>query len=335
MIEHPQPALADYAPVNGLRLYYEIHGTQADGGEPPLVLLHGGMTTLQDFAPLLPTLAQTRQVIAFDRQGHGRTADIDRPFSLEQWADDTTALLAHLDINQADILGYSTGGSIALDFALRHPKRMRKLVLLSTLYNREGYYPGIMEGLLQATAADMPPILQEMYTHVAPHPENWPRLVEKSIASVSGFKGWSKKDMRTISAPTLVMVGDSDIVRTEHAVELSRLLSHATLAALPATDHIDILFRHAAWTAAMVDEFLDAPMPESTQKNGQPESAAHDFPKSIGRPATAALLAAGYTQLEQLTLVRQADIQQLHGVGPKAIKILHTTLAEKGLKFAD
>lgn len=295
---------------------------------------YGGMTTAEDFGLVVPTFAQTRQVIAFERQGHGHTADIDRPFSLEQWADDTAALLRHLNIDQADIFGYSTGGSVALAFALDQPKMVGRLVLASSIYNREGYYPGIMEGLLQATADDMPDILREMYTRVAPHPENWQKLVEKSSESVAEFQGWQKKEIRTISAPTLVMVGDSDIVRTEHAVELYRLIPNAKLAVLPDTDHIDILVQHAEWTAGMITEFLSAPMPEETQKE-QLEELEHDFPKSIGRPATNALLVAGYTRLEQLTRVREVVIKQLHGVGPKAIKILRAMLAEKGLSFDD
>jgi pimeloyl-ACP methyl ester carboxylesterase len=282
----------------------------------------------------VPTFAQTRQVIAFERQGHGHTADIDRPFSLEQWADDTAALLQHLNIEQADILGYSTGGSVALAFALRYPKMVSRLVLASAIYNREGYYPGIMEGLLQATAEDMPDILREMYSRVAPYPENWSQLVKKSVESVAEFKGWQKKDIRTISAPTLVIVGDSDIVRTEHAVDLYRLIPNAKLAVLPDTDHVGILVQHAAWTAGMITEFLSTPMPETAQPE-QPETLEHDFPKSLGRPATDALLAAGYTRLEQLTRVRESDIKALHGIGPQAIKILSSTLAEKGLSFAN
>lgn len=329
MNERPQPKVADYAPVNGLQMYYEIYGS----GQP-VVLMHGGMTTAEDFGLVVPALTTTRQVIVFERQGHGHTADIDRPFSLEQWADDTAALLDHLNIEQADILGYSTGGSVALAFALRYPKMVSKLILISTIYNRNGYYPGIMEGLLQATDDDMPDILREMYTRVAPHPENWPKLVKKSVESAAEFKGWEKRDIRTISAPALVMVGDSDIVRTEHAVDLYRLIPDAKLAILPSTDHVDILVQHAGWTAEMISEFLSAPVPETTQE-AQLEALEHDFPKGIGRAATSALLAAGYTRLEQLTKVREADIKALHGVGPKAIKILSATLAENGLSFAN
>ncbi len=333
MYERPKPNIADYAPVNDLKMYYEIHGS----GQP-LVLLHGGMTTIEDFILLLPTFARSRQVIAFERQGHGHTADIDRPFTLEHWADDTAALLRHLNIEQADILGYSTGGSVALAFALRHPKMVRKLVLASAIYNSEGYYPGILEGMKQAEADDLPPIMREMYENVAPRPEDWEKLVEKSIKAAATFSGWQKKDIRTISAPTLVMVGDSDIVRTEHAVEFYRLIPSANLAVLSATDHVGMLFQRAEWVAAMTTEFLNAPMPveaKSVQKSNESDEPKHDFPRSIGLPATSALLVAGYTNLEQLTRIKAADILKLHGIGPRAIKILKEVLAENGWSFAD
>lgn len=331
MNDHPKPTTADYAPINGTKLYYEIHGS----GQP-LLLLHGGMTSLADFGFMLPTFAKTRQAIAFDRQGHGRTADSDRPFTLENWADEAAALLDHLNIKQADVLGYSTGGEVALAFAMRHPKRVRKLVLISAIYNNDGYYPGILEGLKQAKANDLPPIMREMYEQFAPRPQDWENLVKKSVKSAATFSGWQKKDLRAISAPTLVMVGDSDIVRTEHAVELSRLIPQSQLAVLPATDHIAIILQRAGWMTDMIGEFLDV-QPETAGQNPQSPPAdgkGHDFPKSIGNPATDALLAAGYTRLEQLTRVKESDIKALHGVGPKALKILRETLAEKGLAFA-
>ena len=337
METHLQPVTADYAPVNGLKLYYEIYGT-AQPQIPPLVLMHGGMTTIEDFGFVLPALAQSRQIIAFERQGHGHTADIERPFTMEHWADDTAALLDHLNITQTDVFGYSTGGSVALAFALRHPERVRRLVTASAIHSKDGYYPGIMEGLRQAKAADMPPIMREMYTKVAPHPENWEKLVAKSVQSAASFTGWSKKDLRTISAPTLVMVGDSDIVRTEHAVELYRLIPNAKLAVLPDTDHVGIIMQRADWLAAMITDFLNAPVSDEAQTEGnnrQVDQQESDFPKSIGRPATNALFAAGYTRLEHLTRLREADVSSLHGVGPKAVKILRETLAEKGLSFAE
>jgi pimeloyl-ACP methyl ester carboxylesterase len=329
-----QPTTADYASVNGLNLYYEIYGSNQSS--VPLILMHGGMTTNADFGFVLPALAQSRQVIAFERQGHGHTADIDRPFTLDNWADDTAALLKHLKIEQADVFGYSTGGSVALAFALRYPKLLRKLVVASALHNPDGYYPGIMEGLKHAKATDLPPIMREMYEAIAPRPQDWAKLVEKSVASVATFKGWSKKDLRTISAPTMVLVGDNDIVRTEHAVELYRLISNAKLAILPETDHVSILIQRAAWVGEMITEFLNATInTEHSQAQQTQNQGESDFPKSIGRPATGALLEAGYTHLEQLTRLREIDVKHLHGVGPKAVRILREALAEKGWSFAE
>jgi pimeloyl-ACP methyl ester carboxylesterase len=252
-----QATTGSYASVNGLEMYYEVHGS----GQP-LVLLHGGMTTIGDFAALLPAFAQTRQVIASERQGHGHTADIDRPFTLEYMADDTAEVLRQLKIEKADILGYSTGGSVALAFAMRHPDMVRKLVLISAIYNDSGYYPGMLAGLKHATAADMPDIMRQMYAEVAPRPDDWPKLVAKSVASAGDFKGWQPEDIQAIKQPTLVIVADGDIVRTEHAVEMYRLLPQANLAVLPATDHITILFDRAEWVVSMTSTFLDAPMPE-------------------------------------------------------------------------
>jgi len=333
MNERLKPNVTAYAPVNDLHMYYEMYGS----GQP-VVLLHGGMTTLEDFSLVLPAFSRTRQVIAFERQGHGHTADIDRPFSLEQWADDVAALLKYLNIEQSDIFGYSTGGTVALAFALRHPTMVRKLVLASAIYNSEGYAPGILEGLKHMKAENLPPIMRERYMKVAPRPQDWQALVEKSAKAAATFTGWQKKEIRTISAPTLVMVGDSDTVRTEHAVELYRLIAHARLAVLPATDHIGILSQRAEWVVEMISDFLNAPELEERrpeQTHSQADGQESDLPKSIGRPATNALLAAGYTRLEQLTHVREVDIKQLHGVGPKAITILRAALAEKGLSFAD
>jgi pimeloyl-ACP methyl ester carboxylesterase len=241
-----------YAPVNGLQMYYEIHGTGK-----PLVLLHGGMTTIGDFSIVIPYLAQTRQVIAFERQGHGHTADIDRSFTLEQMADDTDALLRHLGIDSADFFGYSTGGSVALATAIQYPERVDKLVLASTIYNAEGYYPEIMAGLRQSTAEAMPEIMREMYEQVAPRPQDWATLVTKSVAAVATFQGWQPEELRAIRAPTLIMAGDGDIVRPEHSVEMYRLIPSAKLAILPDTDHIGILFQRTDWLCSMITGFLE------------------------------------------------------------------------------
>jgi pimeloyl-ACP methyl ester carboxylesterase len=259
-----------YASVNGLEMYYEIHGTGR-----PLVLLHGALTTIDtSFGKVLPAFAETRQVIAVEQQAHGRTADIDRPLSYEQMADDTAALLRQLGIEQADLFGYSMGGGIALQIAIRHPDLVRKLVAAAASYSNDGIYPEILEGIQNLKPEDLAGSpFQEAYARVAPDRENWPTLLAKVRQLVGGFEGWPAGDIQSIEAPALLIVGDSDIVRPEHAVEMFRLLGggvagdiaglpRSQLAVLPGTTHITLVDR-ADWLISMVTEFLDAPMPEA------------------------------------------------------------------------
>src|ERR671914_1333763 len=189
------PEAGRYASVNGLEMYYEIHGSG-----PPLVLLHGAFSAIgTSFGELLPALAETRQVIAFELQGHGRTADIDRPLSIEQMADDTAAALRHLGIAQADIFGYSMGASVALHLAIRHPEIVRKLVLASVTYNESGVHPGLMDGL-----AEMKPEMMhgspwhEEYMRIAPRPEDFNRLFEKKTEMDRQIQDFSEETIRGI-----------------------------------------------------------------------------------------------------------------------------------------
>jgi pimeloyl-ACP methyl ester carboxylesterase len=252
---------SSYAPINGLSLYYEIHGDPADQNTP-LVLLHGGGSTIDtSFAAILPSLAKHRRVIAFDQQGHGRTADIpERPFSFAQSAEDAVALLRHLSIEKADFFGYSNGGHIALQIALTHPNFVRKLVIESAMFQREGSEPAFWESFNHAKQDDMPAELKETYHRVAPHPGDLPSFFAKSVERMKNFKGWSVEDIRSITAPTLVMIGDHDIVRPEHAVLMHRLLAQSQLAMLPGTDHMSIV-KNAALVLPITEAFLNAPMP--------------------------------------------------------------------------
>jgi pimeloyl-ACP methyl ester carboxylesterase len=249
-----------YAPVNGLRMYYEIHGPD-DGRTPPVVLLHGGGSTIEtSFRPLLPRLARGRRVIAFEQQGHGHTADVDRPFTFEQSADDTAALLRFLKVERADLLGYSNGASIALQVAIRHPTLVRKLVVVSGMYRRDGLPPAFWEGMKHATLDSMPAELKQAYLAVAPHPEQLQTFHDKSVQRMLSFKDWPPQAIQRIEAPTLVMVGDADVIRPEHAVAMFRLLPHGQLAVLPGADHLAIT-RWPEGQAAMVQAFFAAPMP--------------------------------------------------------------------------
>jgi pimeloyl-ACP methyl ester carboxylesterase len=249
-----------YAPVNGLRIYYEIHGV-ANDKTPPLVLLHGGGSTIEtSFGKVLPSLAKTRGVIAFEQQGHGHTADVDRPFAFEQSAEDTAALLKYLKIERADFFGYSNGGNIALLMGIRHPDMVRKLIVESAMFKRDGLVPGFWESMQHATLDGMPKELKDAYLKVAPHPEALPTFHDKCRDRMLAFKDWPEEDIRSIGAPTLVMIGDADIIRPEHAVEMFRLLPHGQLAVLPGTNHMSIVKR-ANWQVSMIEEFLGAPMP--------------------------------------------------------------------------
>jgi pimeloyl-ACP methyl ester carboxylesterase len=249
---------ASYASMNGLRMYYEIHGSGR-----PLVLLHGGLNTIEtSFGPVLPYFAATRQVIAVEQQAHGHTADIDRPLTFEQMADDTATLLERLGLETVDILGYSVGGTVGLRIAIRYPTLVRKLVLASAIYAVDGYQPVVAEGLRHATAETMPPAMREAYAKVAPRPEDWPRLVAKMARLATNFKGYAPTDIGSVRAATLVMAGDADVVRLEHTVELSRL-TRGQLAVLPGANHFSYLLERPDWLLAMISTFLDAPVPDA------------------------------------------------------------------------
>jgi pimeloyl-ACP methyl ester carboxylesterase len=248
---------SDYAPVNGLKVYYEIHG--ANPAIPSLVLLHGGGDTIRtSFGYILPELARNRQVIAFEQQGYGRTADIaDRPFSFKQSADDTAALLDYLQVRQADLFGFSNGGTIALQVAIRHPAVVRKLVVASGFFSRDGADQGFWNGFAMATLDTMPKELRDSYLEVAPHPENLQSMFNKSVQRMRNFNDIPPDAVRTITAPTLIVCGDTDVMRPEHAVQEFRLLPHAQLAVLPRTNHTQVTAR-TSWLVPMIEDFLDA-----------------------------------------------------------------------------
>jgi pimeloyl-ACP methyl ester carboxylesterase len=264
-------AAGSYALVNGLKMYYEIHGT----GQP-LVLLHGAFSAIgTSFGALLPSLAKTRQVIAFELQAHGRTADIDRPLTLEQMADDTAAALQQLGIEHADIFGYSMGAAVALHLAIRHPSVVRKLVLASVTYNKSGVHPGLMDGFADMTADMMvgSPWHDE-YMRIAPNPDAFATLFAKKTQMDRGIQDVPAEVIAAIKAPTLLIIGDSDIIRPEHAVEMFRLLGggvagdlaglpNSQLAILPGTTHVTLVDR-ADLLLSIIPPFLDAPMPEAT-----------------------------------------------------------------------
>lgn len=254
-----------YAQVNGLNMYYEIHGAG-----PPLVLLHGNLSTIDvDFGRIIPALAKTRQVIAVEQQAHGHTADIDRPLTIQNWTDDTAALLRSLDVTGADVFGYSSGSAVALQLAIDHPSLVRKLVLASTSYRLDGLHPEVLGGIEQIQPEHLAGTpFEEAYARVAPRPEDWPVLIEKVKQMDSEQPDWPAETIKNLGKPVLLVIGDSDIVRPEHAVEMFRLLGggvmgdmtglpSSRLAVLPGTTHVTLVHR-ADWLASMVEEFLEA-----------------------------------------------------------------------------
>ena len=253
---------AGYAPVNGLSMYYEIHGS----GDP-LVMLPGAYMTVDLMGDLVPALSDSRRVVAVEFQGHGHTADIDRPFSYEQFADDTAALMAHLGVEGADVYGYSLGGGVALQLGLRHPGSVRKLAVASASYSSDGLYPDVTKGIENIT----PQLFEgtpwrEAYDRAAPDPSAFPTLVEKlKQLDLTPFD-WQIDEL---AAPVLVLIGDADGTRLEHAVEMFRRLGGGVfgdlapelpasqLAILPGTTHVGMLER-AGWISPIVKAFLDA-----------------------------------------------------------------------------
>jgi pimeloyl-ACP methyl ester carboxylesterase len=263
-------AMIDYAKINGLKLYYEIHGK----GEP-LVLLHGGLGSTGMFGELLPSLKIGRQVIVVDLQAHGRTADIDRPLRYESMGDDVAALIDYLGLAQADIMGYSLGGGVALRTAIQHPQLVRKLVLVSIPFKRDGWYPEVVAGMKQMNGENALFLMQtpvyDAYKAVAPVPENFPALLDKMGELLSRDYDWSQA-VAAIKMPTLLVYADADSVLTSHIVAFFDLLGGgkqdagwdgskmptSRLAILPGRTHYNML--QSSMLAPAVVSFLDCPV---------------------------------------------------------------------------
>jgi len=211
-----------YAEVNGINLYYETHGTGR-----PMILLHGGLGSGEMFAPILPTLADHHQVILVDLQGHGRTADIDRPLDVTLMADDVAALIGHLGLERPDVVGFSLGGGVALQVGIRHPHRVGRLVSASANIRRDAIYPEMLQqqGQVSGAAAefmkDTP--MYELYQRVAPRPEDFPRLLDKIGAAMAKDFDYTE-EVRGLQVPTLIVAADADMAPPSHYVEVFKLL---------------------------------------------------------------------------------------------------------------
>ncbi len=250
------PEGSGYASVNGVKLYYEVRGAGA-----PVVLLHGGINTLETtFASLMPELARRYRVVAIEQVGHGHSPDSEVPRTFAQMADDTAALLDHVGIVRADLVGWSDGGIIALLVAIRHPDRVRRVVASGANIRLDGLSPGFVKWA-NAVAPDDKGLekLRLAYERVSPDgAAHWPTLLARDRALWLQPVIIEKERLASVKAPTLLVSGDVDTVLVEHAVEIYRTLPDAQLCVLPATGHNTFVPR-AAWLLPMLTSFLDSP----------------------------------------------------------------------------
>ena len=254
-----------YADVNGIRMYYETYGPERG---VPLVLLHGGGSTIDvTWGRILPFLARDRRVIAVEEQAHGRSGDRNAPVRFETSADDVAALLQYLKVEQADVFGFSNGASVALQVAIRHPRAVRKLVFASSMTKKEGGQAQLWTLIQSADFASMPQPLKDAFLKVNPDPAKLKVMHDKDLERMRHFTDVPDADLRALRVPTLILLGDRDVARLEHAVELTQLIAGARLMILP-SGHGDYLgealtlqhpTRAPELTAGFVEEFLDAP----------------------------------------------------------------------------
>ena len=263
-----RPPTTGYAPVNGVDVYWESRGT----GGTALVVVHGGFGLTTMFGESLDVLAERRRVIAIELQGHGHTRDIDRPFSYEAFGDDIAALIEHLGLGQADLLGYSLGASASLRCAIQHPDRLRKLAVVSIPFRRDGWFPEVLDGMAQVGSAGFEQMKQspmyQAWCEVAPDRDAFPSLMDKTGALLARPYDWTD-EVRGLAMPTLLVYGDADSIPPSHAAEFFALLgggrrdagwdgslpTESRLAILPGLTHYNIF--SSSRLAAVVADFLD------------------------------------------------------------------------------
>lgn len=272
-----QPSRSGHLPINGLSLYHEVHGDLGTSTTPPLLLIPGAFMATDSMTSWVTAFAAERVVIVYDQQGHGRTPDTSRPMSYERFADDAAALLRALAVERADVMGYSQGGGVALQLAIRHPTLVNKLVSMSATYRRDGWYPSVLEGIrgLDATAFAGTPVEKAFREHT-PDPAAYDAYLEKMKVLNADDQNVSDAQMRSFTAKTMIIIGDADGVRPEHAVAMFTLrgggdedaaasgmlqgVPAARLVILPATSHIGISGQSAV-LVPMVSAFLDDATP--------------------------------------------------------------------------
>jgi pimeloyl-ACP methyl ester carboxylesterase len=252
-----EPVQTGYADVNGVHMYYETYGEGS-----PLVLLHGGMLTIDlNFSLLIPALAGRHRVIGVELQGHGRTADIDRPITPAASASDVVALLDHLGIDRAHVLGHSMGAAVTLELGVSYPDRVRSLVPISASVRPEGMHEDLTDPAKQATSTRMPTQqdfvdFQEAYQRLSPHPEHFNDFLMALSSSAADTEGWSDEQLAGITAPVLIVLGDHDFTTIEHAAVMQHLIPGSQLAVLPGTTHMQVT-RRPELLLPMLERFLD------------------------------------------------------------------------------
>ena len=260
----PEPSKSGYVAVDGIDYYYAIYGS----GEP-LLLLHGGLEQIEQFGPNLTRLAQGRQVIGVDLQGHGRTALGARQISLIDMGDDMAGVVKKLGYDKVDVLGYSMGGGVALQFAFQHPERVRRLVLVSTPYAQDGFYPEMLplQAAMSAAMAEQMKAtdIYKSYAAVAPHPEEFPKLLDQMGAYMRKPYDWSA-DVKKLAMPVMLIYGDSDMFRPEHEVKFYQLLGGGLKDAGWQREHISqnrlaILPNVTHYEMGLAPQMVDAALP--------------------------------------------------------------------------
>lgn len=255
-----EPGSGEYASVNGIKMYYEIHGAGR-----PLVLIHGGGSTINTtFGKVLPLLRKTHMAIAVEMQAHGHTSDRDAPESFAQDAADIAELLKRLNIERADIFGFSNGGHTALQLGISYPESVRKLIIASAFYKRDGVPAGFWEGMERAQFSNMPQVYKDEFLKINNDAAALRNMFDRDVERMRAFKDWKDEEIRSIKAPALVVIGDHDLPTPEHAVEMYRLMAQARLAILPGTHgsymgeamSSDVDSKVMELFVGMIDEFL-------------------------------------------------------------------------------
>jgi pimeloyl-ACP methyl ester carboxylesterase len=252
-----EPTSSGYAEVNGLRMYFEEYGEGS-----PLVLLHGGMMTIDlSFATLIPALASRHRVIGVELQGHGRTADIDRPITPAALAADVARLLDHLGIDRAHVLGHSLGGAVTMELAVSYPDRVRSIVPIGEPVRPEGMHPDLSDPSRFATSTRLPTqddfaAMREAYVRLSPHPARFDEFMAAMSTAAGDLQGWSDAQLAGITAPVLLILGDHDFLTIEHAALMQHLIPGSQLAVLPGTTHMQAT-RRPDYLLPMLAHFLD------------------------------------------------------------------------------